>query len=79
MIKALITLWGCAGSVVCAFVSRIFSSIYPDNRKRYHNVFVWLYIGFVTTQRCVNVFITFSIRCGKVVLEPTIGKRCRNV
>ena len=51
----------------------------PANRKRYHNVFVWLYIGFVTTQRCVNVFITFSIRCGKVVLEPTTGKRCRNV
>ena len=52
---------------------------FPANRKRFHNVFVWLYRGFVATQRCVNVFITFSIRCGKVVLEPTTGKRCRNV
>ena len=51
----------------------------PANRKRFHNVFVWLYRGFVATQRCVNVFITFLIRCGKVVLEPTAGKRCRNV
>ena len=51
----------------------------PANRKRFHNVFVWLYRGFVATQRCLNVFITFSIRCGKVVLEPTTGKRCRNV
>ena len=51
----------------------------PANRKRFHNVFVWLYRGFAATQRCVNVFITFSIRCGKVVLEPTKGKRCRNV
>ena len=51
----------------------------PANRKRFHNVFVWLYRGFVATQRYVNVFITFSIRCGKVVLEPTTGKRCRNV
>ena len=51
----------------------------PANRKRFHNVFVWLYRGFVATQLCVNVFITFSIRRGKVVLEPTTGKRCRNV
>ena len=58
------------------YFEQMVGQIYPTELKRYHNVFVWLYIGFVTTQRCVNVFITFSIRCGKVVLEPTTGKRC---
>ena len=66
------------GTALCPW-ARHYILCFPANRKRFHNVFVWLYRGFVATQRCVNVFITFSIRCGKVVLEPTTGKRCRNV
>ena len=45
---------------------------YPANRKRYHNVCVWLYKGLVATQLYRDVTMTFSIRCVEVRLRPTI-------
>ena len=48
----------------------------PANRKRYHNVSIWLYVGLVATQHRFNLTMTFSMSCRKVMLKPTIGKRC---
>ena len=52
---------------------------YPANRKRYHNVSIWLYVGLVATQHRLNLTMTFAMSCRKVMLKPTIGKRCCNV
>ena len=55
------------------------NSFCPANRKRYHNVFIWLYESLIATQRCVSVTMMFAIRTEKVMLKPTINKRYLNV
>ena len=52
----------------------ILKSIFPANRKRYHNVSIWLCVGLVATQHRLNLTMTFAMSCRKVMLKPTIGK-----
>ena len=49
------------------------------NTKRYHNVRIWLYVGLVATQHRLNLTMMFAMSFRKVMLKPTIGKRCCNV
>ena len=51
---------------------------YPTNRKRYHNVSIWLYVGLVATQYRINLIMMFAMSCRKVMLKSNIGKRCCN-
>ena len=57
----------------------ILKSIFPANRKRYHNVSIWLYVRLIATQHRLNLTMTFAMSCRKVMLKPTTGKRCCNV
>ena len=41
----------------------------PANRKRYHNVSIWLYVGLVATQHRLNLTMMFAMSCRKIILK----------
>ena len=41
----------------------------PANRKRYHNVSIWLYVGLVATQHRLNLTMMLAMSCRKVKLK----------
>ena len=44
-------------------------TVHPANRKRYHNVIIWLYVGLVATQHRLNITMMFAMSCRKVMLK----------